>query len=252
VFHQNIVLIKDLFVTDTQYIIVLELLNGGEVFDQIVKLGCFTEQKAAKYIREVLVGLRALHDCGFVHRDLKPDNLLLSSPQDDAHVKITDFGLAKRTNGQSLYDACGTIMYLAPEMIINSRAGMNYERQDGYDNKVDIWATGVILFIMLCGFPPFYDEDQTQMLDDIIKLEVGFPSPEWDEISDKTKNFVKRLLEKDPEKRPSAEQAIKDAWIKENVNIPEKPRSISQLKPARPPLKRAPRLHPKILWDRLL
>jgi len=225
VYNEYIVQIKDLFITDSQYCIVMELVTGGELFEKIVSLSCYSEQKAAELVAQVLEGVEALHEQSVVHRDLKPENLLLSSSDEDAVIKVADFGLAKRTAGKPCFDSCGTMMYLAPEMIINSRAQQRFQRPDGYDLKVDIWAIGVILYIMLCGFPPYYDEDNTTMFNDILGLPVSFPSPEWDFVSDKAKEFVLKLMEKDPEKRLTAKEALNWEW----VASARKPGKLSQV-----------------------
>jgi len=232
VFHDNIVLMKDLFITDSHYCIVMELVTGGELFDKIVQLSCYSEMKACELITEVLEGVCALHDADVVHRDLKPENLLLSSADDDAIIKIADFGLGKRTEGKPCYENCGTMMYLAPEMIKNSRDLQKYGASDGYSHKVDVWATGVILYIMLCGFPPYYDEDNSTMFDDIVGLPVNFPSPEWDAISNEAKEFMKKLLAKTPEQRLSAREALQDPWIRarERRNQTNLLQTVTQLK----------------------
>jgi serine/threonine protein kinase len=232
IFNDNIVQLKDIFITATHYCIVMELVTGGELFEKIVQLSCYSESKAAELIYQVFEGICALHDAGIVHRDLKPENLLLSSPDEDAIIKVADFGLAKRTNGEACFDSCGTMMYLAPEMIINSRAQQNFRTPEGYDLKVDVWATGVILYIMLCGFPPYYDEDNSTMFEDIINLPPSFPSPEWDAISTQGKDFVKLLLEKNPSKRLSARQALQHPWVQagEGKSKENLAKTINQLK----------------------
>jgi serine/threonine protein kinase len=211
--NENIVSMKDLFITDKEFAIVMELVTGGELFDKIVQLSCYSEAKACELITQVFEGVAALHEADIVHRDLKPENLLLSSGDEDAIIKIADFCLAKRTKGEKCYENCGTMMYLAPEMIKNARNITKNEYTEGYGHKVDVWATGIILYIMLCGFPPFYDEDNTTMFDDIVNLEVNFPSPEWDEISPQAKEFVALTLEKNPAKRHSAKEALQHPWI---------------------------------------
>jgi len=213
--QDNIVQMKDLFITDTQYCIVMELVTGGELFDKIVQLTCYSEQQAAILIKQVFTGIHHLHENGIGHRDLKPENLLLSSPDEDAMIKIADFGLAKKLAHPTdmMLDACGTLMYLAPEVIKTVRARQGGQETLGYDLKVDMWSAGVILYIMMCGFPPFYDEDDHALFDEILRARLEFPSPEWDAVSDEAKDFVRKLIEPNSEKRLSAAEALNDPWI---------------------------------------
>eukprot|EP01103_Thecamoeba_quadrilineata_P008336 TRINITY_DN180_c0_g2_i2.p1 TRINITY_DN180_c0_g2~~TRINITY_DN180_c0_g2_i2.p1 ORF type:complete len:383 (+),score=107.78 TRINITY_DN180_c0_g2_i2:50-1198(+) len=214
--QDNIVQMKDLFIDEKQYCIILELVTGGELFDKIVELTSYSEQQAATLIKQVFTGIHALHEKNIVHRDLKPENLLLSSKEEDAYIKIADFGLAKKIKSKSerMSEAVGTLMYIAPEIIKMAREkrGGN-ENPAGYSMKVDVWSAGVILYIMMCGMPPFYDEDDKKLFDQILSDPVEFPSPEFDIISDEAKHFIMKLLERDPEKRLSAAEALNDPWI---------------------------------------
>jgi len=141
---------------------------------------------------------------GIVHRDLKPENLLLSSKQADAHLKLADFGLSKVMEAAAVLETqCGTPGYVAPEVLMG----------EGYDEKVDIWSIGVIMYILLCGFPPFYAPNNQQLFEKIQKGDFQFLSPFWDEISQSAKDLIKKMIVVDPNVRLSAEQVLKDPWV---------------------------------------
>jgi len=143
-----------------------------------------------------------------VHRDLKPENLLLSDKSDDANVLITDFGLsAIIPEGGCVYDAVGTPSYISPEILIVIDTG------DGYTTEVDLWGVGVICYILLCGFPPFYGDDEDEIYDQIEGGDYDFPSPHWDPISDEAKDFIAHLLNIDGKARLTVKQALEHPWI---------------------------------------
>ena len=155
------------------------------------------------------------------HRDLKPENLLYSSPAEDAQIKVADFGLARIVSGSDMMKtACGTPGYVAPEILNNK----------GYDSpQVDLWSTGVILYILLCGFPPFYEEELPALFDSILHARYDFPSPWWDAVTPEAKGLVKALLELDPKKRLTAEQTKEHSWI-QNASSTELTGAKKQLK----------------------
>ncbi|KAI2661911.1 Calcium/calmodulin-dependent protein kinase type 1B [Labeo rohita] len=155
-------------------IAVLRRLTGGELLDRILERGSYTEKDASRVIYQVLEAVKYLHQLGVVHRDLKPENLLYETPLEDSKIVISDFGLSKMEEEGALSTACGTPAYVAPELL----------QQKTYGKEVDIWAIGVITFILLCGYPPFYDDNDTQLYKLIIKAEYEFDSPYWDDISD--------------------------------------------------------------------
>lgn len=182
----------------------MELLTGGELFDRIVAKGSYSEKEAAEVTRVVAKALKYLHAQGIVHRDLKPENLIYASEKDDALLKITDFGLAKcRQDDGKLSTACGTPGYVAPEVLEGKK----------YGKEVDLWSLGVILYILLCGFPPFYDESTTGLYRQIKKGQYDFPDPYWTEISNGAKGVVKRLLTVDVAKRATPDDLLKDKWV---------------------------------------
>jgi serine/threonine protein kinase len=211
--HKNIVELHEVYEDDLNYYIVLENISGGELFDRIIALSTYSEKDASNVIRQILEGLEHLHSRNIAHRDIKPENLLLSSPSADADIKITDFGLSEIQQQlppgeeMKMMKAVGTPSYLAPEVLVFLSTGQPYGKQ------VDMWGVGCILYILLCGFPPFYGDDDDEMYD---KIEVGdysFPSPEWDCISPAAISLIKNLLNLDPSKRYTASEALKDPWI---------------------------------------
>jgi len=202
VHHPNCVQMFDLFDTKKKLCMVLELLRGGELFDRIVKKRHFSESQAASVMQSVIMAIQYLHKVGVVHRDLKPENLLYATKDEDSPLKVTDFGLAKFTQVK-MATACGTPGYVAPE-ILSGRP---------YGPEVDLWSSGVILYILLCGFPPFFDENTANLYRTIKAGKFDFPSPYWDEISDPAKNLVCRLLTVDPKQRATPEQVLAHPWI---------------------------------------
>ncbi|OCT65497.1 hypothetical protein XELAEV_180417364mg, partial [Xenopus laevis] len=149
-------------------------VTGGELFDRIIERGYYTEKDASQLIRQVLDAVQYLHNMGIVHRDLKPENLLYATPFEDSKIMISDFGLSKIEDGGMMATACGTPGYVAPELL----------EQKPYGKAVDVWAIGVISYILLCGYPPFYDENDSELFNQILKAEYEFDSPYWDDISE--------------------------------------------------------------------
>lgn len=206
--HPNCVQLFEMFETSKKMYMVLELLTGGELFDRIVKKGSYSEKEASEVIKSVTSALQYLHDNGIVHRDLKPENLIYLSSAEDSAIKITDFGLAKYRNGTvsgggDMTTACGTPGYVAPEVLKN----------EPYGKAVDLWSLGVILYILLCGFPPFYHESTAALYKQIKKGEFDFPAPYWTNISASAKDLVRRLLTVDPAQRATAAQVLAHPWI---------------------------------------
>jgi len=208
--HRNVVTLKDIFETKGYFYIIMEIISGGELFDKIVELTHYSEKDASKIIYQVLSGIEHLHSKNIVHRDLKPENLLLSSKELDADVKITDFGLSyifEEGQPHEMDKAVGTPGYIAPEMLIMLDTGKKYGKE------VDLWGIGVILYILLCGFPPFYGDTEDDIYDRIIDCDWKFLSPYWDNISDSAKDLIRKLLVLDPHTRLTAQQAMAHPWI---------------------------------------
>ncbi|XP_061731192.1 calcium/calmodulin-dependent protein kinase type 1 [Nerophis ophidion] len=202
--HPNIVSLEDIFESASHLYLVMQLVSGGELFDRIVEKGFYTERDASQLIRQILDAVKYLHDMGIVHRDLKPENLLYYSMNEDSEIMISDFGLSKiEGTGSVMSTACGTPGYVAPEVLA----------QKPYSKAVDCWSIGVISYILLCGYPPFYDENDAKLFEQILKAEYEFDSPYWDDISDSAKDFICHMMEKDPEKRSSCELALQHPWI---------------------------------------
>uniref|UniRef100_A0A1A8QR39 Calcium/calmodulin-dependent protein kinase type IV n=1 Tax=Nothobranchius rachovii TaxID=451742 RepID=A0A1A8QR39_9TELE len=203
--HPNIIQLKEIFETDTDITLVLELVTGGELFDRIVERGYYSERDAAHVIKQILEAVAYLHKNGVVHRDLKPENLLYADLSLDASLKIADFGLSKIIDDQvTMKTICGTPGYCAPEIL----------RGNAYGPEVDMWSVGVILYILLCGFEPFFDPRGDQyMYSRILNCDYEFVSPWWDEVSLNAKDLVGKLIVLDPNKRLSVQEALQHPWV---------------------------------------
>ncbi|XP_041836018.1 calcium/calmodulin-dependent protein kinase type 1 isoform X2 [Melanotaenia boesemani] len=202
--HPNIVSLEEIFESKSHLYLVMQLVSGGELFDRIIEKGFYTEKDASKLIKQILDAVKYLHDMGIVHRDLKPENLLYYSMEEDSKIMISDFGLSKiEGSGSVMSTACGTPGYVAPEVLA----------QKPYSKAVDCWSIGVISYILLCGYPPFYDENDAKLFEQILKAEYEFDSPYWDDISDSAKDFIMHLMEKDPNIRYTCDQALQHPWI---------------------------------------
>ncbi|XP_048113806.1 calcium/calmodulin-dependent protein kinase 1Db isoform X1 [Alosa pseudoharengus] len=201
--HENIVALEDIYESSHHLYLIMQLVSGGELFDRIVERGFYTEQDASILIKQVLNAVNYLHEMGIVHRDLKPENLLYFSDEDESKIMISDFGLSKIESADVMSTACGTPGYVAPEVLA----------QKPYGKAVDCWSIGVIAYILLCGYPPFYDENDSKLFEQILKAEYEFDAPYWDDISDSAKDFISNLMQKDPEKRLTCEEALQHPWI---------------------------------------
>ncbi|XP_021917741.1 calcium/calmodulin-dependent protein kinase type 1 isoform X2 [Zootermopsis nevadensis] len=205
--HPNIVQLLETFEDKHKVYLIMELVTGGELFDRIVEKGSYTEKDASDLIRQVLEAVDYMHEQGVVHRDLKPENLLYYSPDEDSKIMISDFGLSKMEDSGIMATACGTPGYVAPEVLA----------QKPYGKAVDVWSIGVISYILLCGYPPFYDENDANLFAQILKGEFEFDSPYWDDISDSAKDFIRQLMCVDVEKRYTCRQALAHPWISGNA-----------------------------------
>merc|ERR1719394_1566059 len=181
----------------------MELVTGGELFDRIVEKGSYTEKDAADLIKQVMSAVHYMHESGVVHRDLKPENLLYHSPDEDSKIMISDFGLSKMEDSGIMATACGTPGYVAPEVLA----------QKPYGKEVDVWSIGVISYILLCGYPPFYDENDANLFAQILKGEFEFDSPYWDDISEEAKDFIRSLMCVNVENRLTCQTALEHSWI---------------------------------------
>lgn len=236
--HKNIVELLDFSETEQHYFIVLELVSGGELFHQIVKLTYFSENLSRHVILQVASAIRYLHEeAGVVHRDIKPENLLfypvdiipsemkqLRKGEDETkmdegeflpgvgsggigQIKLADFGLSKIIWDSKTMTPCGTVGYTAPEIVKDER----------YSKSVDMWALGCVLYTILCGFPPFYDESIEILTEKVAKGQYTFLSPWWDEISKSAKDLISHLLTVDPDRRYTIDQFLSHPWITQKV-----------------------------------
>merc|ERR1712137_38511 len=208
--HPNIIKLKEIFETDEMLYIVTEVVTGGELFDRIVDKGSYSERDAAILVQKLVTAIEYLHSKNIVHRDLKPENLLLKSSEQDTEIKLADFGLSKVLGQEVMMQtACGTPGYVAPEILQSS--------ESGYGKEVDMWSVGVITYILLCGFPPFYNDNVAQLFESIIKADFDYPSDYWDHISDDAIDFIDSLLIAEPSKRMSATEALQHCWLQGNA-----------------------------------
>uniref|UniRef100_A0A8C9RHW6 calcium/calmodulin-dependent protein kinase n=1 Tax=Scleropages formosus TaxID=113540 RepID=A0A8C9RHW6_SCLFO len=203
--HSNIVRLHDSISEESFHYLVFDLVTGGELFEDIVAREYYSEADASHCIQQILEAVLHCHQMGVVHRDLKPENLLLASKLKGAAVKLADFGLAIEVQGeqQAWFGFAGTPGYLSPEVL----------RKDAYGKPVDMWACGVILYILLVGYPPFWDEDQHRLYQQIKAGAYDFPSPEWDTVTPEAKDLINKMLTINPSKRITATEALKHPWI---------------------------------------
>uniref|UniRef100_A0A6I8MY27 Calcium/calmodulin-dependent protein kinase type IV n=1 Tax=Ornithorhynchus anatinus TaxID=9258 RepID=A0A6I8MY27_ORNAN len=203
--HPNIIKLKEIFETPSEIALILELVTGGELFDRIVERGFYSELDAAHVVKQILEAVAYLHANGVVHRDLKPENLLYADLSPDAPLKIGDFGLSKIVDEQgTMKTICGTPGYCAPEILHGGP----------YGPEVDMWSVGVITYILLCGFEPFFDARGDQyMYSRILNCDYEFISPWWDEVSLNAKDLVQKLIVLDPQKRLTVHQALEHPWV---------------------------------------
>ncbi|XP_053088406.1 serine/threonine-protein kinase DCLK2 isoform X2 [Pangasianodon hypophthalmus] len=209
--HPNIIMLMEEVDTPSELYLVMELVKGGDLFDAITSSTKYTEKDASAMVYNLAAALQYLHKMNIVHRDIKPENLLVCEyPNGTKSLKLGDFGLATVVEGP-LYTVCGTPTYVAPEIIAES----------GYGIKVDIWAAGVITYILLCGFPPFRSENnvQEELFDQILQGHVDFPSPYWDSITDSAKELIGQMLQVNSEMRYTAEDILCHPWVTDDAAV---------------------------------
>ncbi|KAH0948722.1 hypothetical protein HN011_009802 [Eciton burchellii] len=221
---RHIVQVKDVY--ENSYggnkclLVVMECMEGGELFQRIQDRqdGAFTEREAAQVMYEICVAVKHLHDMNITHRDLKPENLLYSKPDSTGILKLTDFGFAKETlSKDTLQTPCYTPYYVAPEVL----------GPEKYDKSCDIWSLGVIMYILLCGFPPFYSNHGLAISPGMKKrIRLGqydFPSPEWANVSQEAKSLIKGMLCIDPAERLQIDAVMRNNWIAKYTEVPATP-----------------------------
>jgi len=215
--HENILKLIEIFEDDERVYIVMELVDGSELFDRIVNKGYYSEKSTVHIVKQILNAVRYLHSKNIAHRDLKPENLLCSGSGANEIVKIADFGLSKLFSGdEELTTSCGTPGYVAPEVLMS----------ESYDKSVDMWGIGIITYILLAGYPPFYGDNDTQLFEKIMNADYDFDDECWDDVSELAKDFIRHLLVKNPDERFTAEQALEHLWI--TSTVPDKSLNIHQ------------------------
>jgi len=204
--HPNIIKLYESFEDHRNIYLVMELSTGGELFDRIIEAGHFTEVQGAILMQQIVRAIYYMHENHVCHRDLKPENFLFMTkePIDKNLIKIIDFGLSCTFNvGQVLSTKAGTPYYVAPQVLAGK-----------YDQGSDLWSVGVIMYVMLCGYPPFYGETDAEVLSKVRLGNFSFSAADWKNISEDAKNLIRMLLKMNPKDRFSAEQALSHEWIK--------------------------------------
>ncbi|KAE8711345.1 Calcium-dependent protein kinase 7 [Hibiscus syriacus] len=201
--HPNIVTLKDTFEDDDAVHIVMELCEGGELFDRIAARGHYSERAAAGVMKTIVQVIQMCHKHGVMHRDLKPENFLFAKKEETCSLKAIDFGLSVFFKpGERFNEIVGSPYYMAPEV-----------RKRNYGPEVDVWSAGVILYILLCGVPPFCAETEKEVAQAIIRSSIDFNRDPWPNISDDAKDLVKNMLNPDPKKRLTAQEVLEHPWL---------------------------------------
>ncbi|KAI4348845.1 hypothetical protein L6164_009515 [Bauhinia variegata] len=211
--HPNVIQIIGAYEDAVAVHVVMELCAGGELFDRIIQRGHYTERKAADLARLIVGVVETFHSLGVMHRDLKPENFLFISQEEESALKTIDFGLSMYFRpGETFTDVVGSPYYVAPEVL-----------RKHYGAECDVWSAGVIIYILLCGVPPFWDETEQGIFEQVLKGELDFISEPWPSISEGAKDLVRRMLVRDPKKRLSAHEVLSHPWVQVNGLAPDKP-----------------------------
>ncbi|XWS43149.1 hypothetical protein CRYUN_Cryun16bG0077900 [Craigia yunnanensis] len=208
--HLNIVSLKDTYEDDNAVHLVMELCEGGELFDRIVARGHYTERAAAAVTKTIVEVVQMCHKHGVMHRDLKPENFLFASKKETAALKAIDFGLSVFFKpGERFNEIVGSPYYMAPEVL-----------KRNYGPEVDVWSAGVILYILLCGVPPFWAETEQGVAQAIIRSVIDFKRDPWPKVSDNAKDLVRKMLNPDPRRRLTAEEVLDHPWLQNAKKAP--------------------------------
>lgn len=228
--HPHVVQLRESFDTPSNMFLILDVLEGGMLFDRVVQLKHYSERDASRLIKNFLLALEHIHSKGIMHRDLKPENLLLKrkgTGETDASsltdVALADFGLAGYTPGST---CCGSPSYIAPEVI---NVGFLRTEKNPYDGKCDVWSLGVIAYILLSGKMPFHGRNFKETFQKIVKGQWAFNGDIWESVSPSAKDFIKTMLILDPNRRPSAKEAQQHPWVlnvQPDVHLPNSIESI--------------------------
>ncbi|KAK4478814.1 hypothetical protein RD792_014314 [Penstemon davidsonii] len=211
--HPNVITIKGAYEDAVAVHVIMELCSGGELFDRIVKLGYYSEKKAAELPRTIVGVIEACHSLGVMHRDLKPENFLFVNDEDDSPIMSIDFGLSMFFKpGDIFTDVVGSPYYVAPEVLCKH-----------YGPEADVWSAGVIIYILLCGVPPFWGESEQEIFEEVLHGEIDFTSDPWPMISESAKDLVKKMLLRDPRQRITAHQVLCHPWVQVDGVAPDKP-----------------------------
>ncbi|CDF32305.1 Serine/threonine protein kinase [Chondrus crispus] len=214
--HPGIVTLLDSLDTEEHMFFIMEYVDGGPLLDRIVSRGSFSENDARVLLRATLLTLEFLANLGCVHRDIKPENILVDNCSDKWPVKLTDFGFSEKMQpDELLYQTMGTPLFVAPE-ILNGR---------GYDCACDMWSLGVVLYLVLCGYPPFPSDSPNVLVEAIVNGNYSFPAPEWDHVSDDAKDALRRMLEIDPHRRITPTEALVHPWFRAAQSTSDLPNS---------------------------
>jgi len=219
--HPNILKLYDVYETQDEVFLVMELVVGQELFDKIIEKGNYSERDASTIIRQIVAAIDYLHSQGIAHRDLKPENLLTSGEGDREVIKVADFGLSKDFGDDKLKTSCGSPGYVAPEVLLCDSP---------YDKSVDMWSIGVILYILLCGYPPFFADNDPALFKKIMEVDFSFNGEEWENVSDVAKDLIRKLLTKDPEVRLTAAQLKEHPWVKGETETSSNQLQMGKLK----------------------
>lgn len=208
--HPNIVTLKDTYEDDDAVHIVMELCEGGELFDRIVARGHYTERAAAAVTKTIVEVVQMCHMHGVMHRDLKPENFLFANKKETSPLKAIDFGLSIFFKpGETFTEIVGSPYYMAPEVL-----------KRNYGPEIDVWSAGVILYILLCGVPPFWAETEQGVAQAIIRSVVDFKRDPWPRVSDNAKDLVKKMLDPDPKRRLTAQDVLDHPWLQNAKRAP--------------------------------